>query len=191
MIKCAGNCTFYLFKKGGIILRFKGKIITPGVAYAKVYHVGIESYKLYRDSIKPETVEIEIRKFKDAVKVVLDELIRVHDITVNCYGLQNYRSIENQIKFLSSKQLIDSVAEKIAYDCIHADLALKYVAKDHKNEIFKKEFDGYLDVIQDIKYACASVYDQLHEVRKQELQYINEEVILVADEITPIQMALI
>ena len=65
------------------------------------------------------------------------------------------------------------------------------VSKEYRNDLYRLEVEGYAEKIKDIKYACANVYEQIHEVRKHDLLYIHEEVILVADEITPTFMSMI
>ena len=49
-------------------MKIQGKIITPGLAYAKIHHIGHESYRIYQDFIAPEMVEFEIKKFREKKK---------------------------------------------------------------------------------------------------------------------------
>lgn len=170
----------------------KGIAVSPGIAIAKSLIIDSEDYRIPRRSIEPAQKIIETQRTKGAFKTSTDELAALE---------KEYEDIEDieeskikdifavHLRFLRDRSLRKKVTDFIDAESVTAEYAVSSVLREIASH-FAKVKDSY------ISERAADVYDierrllkQLLGKKREDVDHLTEEVVIVAHELSPTQTA--
>ena len=162
---------------------YKGTGASPGIALGKALVVEHSELAIERKNI--EDVEAEIAKLEEAVKVSTEELTKVKEKAFNELGEHEAEIFEAHLLVLADPELIDSAKAKIRDEKVNADFALNEI-KEMFVGMFESMDNEYMrERAADIKDVTNRVLRHILGVKVVDLAGLDEEVVLIAHDLTP------
>jgi phosphotransferase system enzyme I (PtsI) len=167
----------------------KGIAVSPGISIAKSLIIDAEDYRIPRRAINPSQRAGEIERIRNAFKNASDELTTLMSAQDQTQG-GNIRDIfAVHLRFLHDRSLQRKIADLVRTESVIAEYAVSTALREIAAH-FSKAKDTY------ISERAADIYDierrllkQLVGERREDARHINEEVVIVARELSPTQTA--
>lgn len=166
----------------------KGIAVSPGIAIAKPLIIDSEDYRIPRRSIVSSARSSEVKRVRQAFRAAakeLEESTSQNEITEG--KIQDIFAIH--LRFLKDKSLQKKVAEMVYSELLTAEYAVSTTLREIANH-FESVPDRY------ISERAADIYDiekrlmrHLLGRKKEDIDHINHEMIVVAHELGPTQTA--
>lgn len=164
-----------------------GKSASHGIGIAKA--LVLENVEIRLESGKTSDIDSEISRFDTAVSSSLEELNELYQKTLSTLGEDKAQIFEAHSLILQDPELIDSVHEEIRSQHTRASAATDIVAKRFI-EMFEAMDNEYMrERSLDIKDVSSRIIRKILGIDSINLSNLKEDVILVAHDITPSQMA--
>ena len=162
---------------------YKGTGASPGIALGKA--LVIEHSELVIEKKTIENIDEEIQKLESAVKVSKEELTKVKEKALAELGEHEAEIYEAHLLVLEDPELIGSAISKIRDEKVNADYALNEI-----KEIFVAMFESmdneYMrERAADIKDVTNRVLRHILGIKVVDLAGLDEEVVLIAHDLTP------
>ena len=162
---------------------YKGTGASPGIALGKA--LVIEHSELVIEKKTIENIDKEIQKIESAVKVSKEELTKVKEKALAELGEHEAEIFEAHLLVLEDPELIGSAISKIRDEKVNADYALNEI-----KEIFVAMFESmdneYMrERAADIKDVTNRVLRHILGIKVVDLAELDEEVVLIAHDLTP------
>ncbi|CEN84160.1 MAG: phosphoenolpyruvate--protein phosphotransferase [Paeniclostridium sordellii] len=162
---------------------YKGTGASPGIALGNA--LVIEHSELNIEKRNIENIEAEIEKLQSAVETSRIELEKVKERAKVELGEHEAEIFEAHLLVLADPELIDQTISKIKDEKVNADFALNEV-KDMFVSIFESMDNEYMrERAADIKDVTNRVLRHILGVKVVDLSTLDEEVILIAHDLTP------
>ncbi|CEK31334.1 phosphoenolpyruvate-protein phosphotransferase [[Clostridium] sordellii] len=162
---------------------YKGTGASPGIALGNA--LVIEHSELNIEKRNIENIEAEIEKLQSAVETSRIELEKVKERAKVELGEHEAEIFEAHLLVLADPELIDQTISKIKDEKVNADFALNEV-KDMFVSIFESMDNEYMrERASDIKDVTNRVLRHILGVKVVDLSALDEEVILIAHDLTP------
>ena len=162
---------------------FKGTGASPGIAIGKV--LVVEHGELEIQKVSISNIEEEVARLDKAVEVSKEELTKVKEKALLELGEHEAEIFEAHLLVLEDPELIDSAKAKIKDEQVNADYALKEI-RDMFVGMFESMDNEYMrERAADIKDVTNRIIRHLLGVKIVDLAALEEEVILVAHDLTP------
>ncbi|QYE97603.1 phosphoenolpyruvate--protein phosphotransferase [Paraclostridium sordellii] len=162
---------------------YKGTGASPGIALGNA--LVIEHSELNIEKKNIENIEAEIEKLQSAVETSRIELEKVKERAKVELGEHEAEIFEAHLLVLADPELIDQTISKIKDEKVNADFALNEV-KDMFVSIFESMDNEYMrERAADIKDVTNRVLRHILGVKVVDLSALDEEVILIAHDLTP------
>lgn len=164
--------------------KLKGIAASDGIAVAKAYMLVQPDLSFSKTSITD--VEAETQRLDDALTQSVHELEIIRDKAKENLGAEEAQVFDAHIMVLSDPELVGQIKENIANNKVNAESALKEVT-----DMFISIFEGMVDNpymqerAADIKDVTKRVLAHLLGVTLPSPAMIDEEVIVVAHDLTP------
>ncbi len=161
----------------------QGIAASNGIAIAKAYTLEVPDLSF--DTIKIEDTETEINRLYDALDISKQELEKIKEHARVSVGDEHAEIFSAHLLVLSDPELISPMEEKIKNEQVNAEVALDEVA-----QMFIKMFEDmdneYMrERAADIKDVTERVMAHLLGVSFPNPALIDEEVIVIAEDLTP------
>lgn len=162
---------------------YKGTGASPGIALGKA--LVIEHSELVIEKKTIENIDKEIQKLESAVKVSKEELTKVKEKALDELGEHEAEIFEAHLLVLEDPELTGSAISKIRDEKVNADYALNEI-----KEIFVAMFESmdneYMrERAADIKDVTNRVLRHILGIKVVDLAELDEEVVLIAHDLTP------
>ena len=162
---------------------YKGTGASPGIALGMA--LVIEHSELVIEKKTIENIDKEIQKLESAVKVSKEELTKVKEKALAELGEHEAEIFEAHLLVLEDPELIGSAISKIRDEKVNADYALNEI-----KEIFVAMFESmdneYMrERAADIKDVTNRVLRHILGIKVVDLAGLDEEVVLIAHDLTP------
>lgn len=162
---------------------YKGIGASPGIALGKVLVVEHSELIIERKNI--EDVDYEIAKLEDAINISIEELIKVKEKAFKTLGEHEAEIFEAHLLVLKDPELIDSAKSKIKDEKVNAEFALNEI-KEMFVGMFEAMDNEYMrERAADIKDVTNRVLRHILGIKVTDLAGLDEDVILVAHDLTP------
>ncbi|MEK6190340.1 MAG: phosphoenolpyruvate--protein phosphotransferase [Carnobacterium alterfunditum] len=167
-----------------MVEKLKGIAASDGIAVAKAYL--LTEPDLTFNKISVENSDSEINRLKSALKEASKELEIIRSKAAESLGEKEAQVFDAHLMVLSDPELIGSIESSISDNKINAESALKEVT-----DMFIGMFEGMEDNpymqerAADIKDVTKRVLSHLLGVKLPNPSMIDEEVIVVAHDLTP------
>lgn len=162
---------------------YNGTGASPGIALGKA--LVIEHSELVIEKRNISNIEEEIQKLESAVKVSKDELTKVKEKALSELGEHEAEIFEAHLLVLEDPELIDSAISKIKDEKVNADYALNEI-KEMFVAMFESMDNEYMrERAADIKDVTNRVLRHILGIKVVDLAGLDEEVVLIAHDLTP------
>lgn len=164
-----------------------GKSASYGIGIAKA--LVLENTEIKLESGKASDVDAEIKRVDAAVASSLEELNALYQKTLATLGEDKAQIFEAHSLILQDPELIDSIHAEIRSEHLKASAATDIVSKRFI-EMFEAMDNEYMrERSLDIKDVSSRIIRKILGVDSVNLADLKDDVILVAHDITPSQMA--
>ena len=162
---------------------YKGTGASPGIALGKA--LVIEHNELVIEKKTIDNIDEEIQKLESAVKVSKEELTKVKEKALAELGEHEAEIFEAHLLVLEDPELIDSAISKIKDEKVNADYALNEI-KEMFVAMFESMDNEYMrERAADIKDVTNRVLRHILGIKVVDLAGLDEEVVLIAHDLTP------
>ncbi|MBM7540107.1 phosphoenolpyruvate--protein phosphotransferase [Amphibacillus cookii] len=163
--------------------KLKGIAASNGVAIAKAYT--LEAPELSFETKKVGDVAKETERLQDALDVSKQELEKIKENARQSLGDEHAEIFSAHLLVLSDPEMITPIKDKIKNENINAEAALDEVANMFIN-MFESMDNAYMrERAADIKDVTKRVMAHLLKVSFPDPALIDEEVIIIAEDLTP------
>jgi phosphotransferase system enzyme I (PtsI) len=171
------------------MVTLKGIPGSPGIVFGKAHLVDRKIVKVPRETVPEAEVAAEVRRFRKAVEDAKQQLRETKARLDRSDGKEHLFILDTHLMIMEDEVVLQDVAGTIEKDRINAEWALKNVF-----DRFKRTFDGFDDEIlrdrkSDLDHICRRILQNLMGVRQDGLFQIDEEVVLIAHDLSPYDMA--
>ena len=164
--------------------QLKGIAVSDGIAVAKAYLLVEPDLSFEKKSI--ENVDQEVARLTDALGQSTVELQAIRDKAAKSLGEEEAQVFDAHLMVLSDPELVGAVEGNIKDNNVNAESALKEVTDMFIGMFESMEDNPYMqERAADIKDVTKRVMSHLVGVKLPDLSMINEEVIIVAEDLTP------
>lgn len=167
------------------IRTYKGIGVSPGIAIGRALIIEKRVASVYRVPISEEEISGEVTRFFESLEKTRDELLVLKDKVSRSMG-EEYASIfEAHAMMVSDPSFADKVVQKIEEEQVNAEWALAEVQEELQAR-FASFDDEYLrERVADVKDVAERVLTNLQGIAHHDLSEINNDVIIIADDLTP------
>ncbi|UOQ45874.1 phosphoenolpyruvate--protein phosphotransferase [Halobacillus salinarum] len=161
----------------------QGIAASNGIAIAKVYRLEAPDLSYSKNEIQQP--DQEVKRLHDALDVSKSELEKIKAHTLETLGQEHADIFSAHLLVLSDPELIKPIEDKIKTENVNAEAALDETADLFIN-MFKNMDNEYMkERAADIQDVTKRVMAHLLNVTFPDPALINEEVVIVADDLTP------
>ncbi|MEK5174914.1 phosphoenolpyruvate--protein phosphotransferase [Heyndrickxia sp. FSL W8-0496] len=161
----------------------KGIAASNGIAIAKAYRLVEPDLTFAKSTI--DDLDKEISRFKDAIAASTSELETIRDHANKKLGADKAAIFDAHLLVLNDPELLTSVEDKIKNEKVNAESALKDTT-DMFIMMFEQMENEYMrERAADIRDVRKRVLAHLLNVKIPNPSLINEEVVVVAEDLTP------
>ncbi|WP_326716764.1 phosphoenolpyruvate--protein phosphotransferase [Vagococcus jeotgali] len=164
--------------------QLKGIAVSDGIAVAKVYLLVEPDLSFEKRSI--EDTEAEITRLSDALGQSTKELQAIRDKAVHTLGEEEAQVFDAHLMVLSDPELVGAIESNITDNKVNAESALKDVTDMFIGMFESMEDNPYMqERAADIRDVTKRIMSHLLGIKLPDLSMIDEEVIIVAEDLTP------
>jgi phosphotransferase system enzyme I (PtsI) len=164
-----------------------GKSASPGISIARTLVIKSEEIKIEQDHVSDAAMELS--RFMKAVEQSAEQIKALQTKTLTKLGQDKAQIFEAHLMLLQDPELIEAVESKIQHNKLKSTKALNEVA-DSFIAIFEAMDQEYLrERVLDIKDVTSRIQRNLLGLKSIDLSSLSEPVIIVANDVTPSQMA--
>ena len=167
----------------------KGIAVSPGISIAKSLIIDSEDYRIPRRLIKSSQRMVEIQRARNAFKDAIGELTQLEAAHDRSGGGKIKDIFAVHLRFLHDRSLRKKVTDLVHAESVTAEYAVSTVLREIASH-FAKEKDTYMSE------RAADIYDierrllkQLLGKKREDVEHLTEEVVIVARELSPTQTA--
>lgn len=163
----------------------RGIAASPGIVIGKAFVLSQEDFSVKRIKLSEEEVGKEIARFQDALNTTKQELIAIRDKVNGHLGTKHASIFEAYLLVLEDPMLVGETIDKIRKERINVEYAFSQTINKFVHA-FSSMGDEYLrERGRDIQDLGKRVLHALFGETKQSLTQLKEEIIVVANDLTP------
>ncbi|MEG9296452.1 phosphoenolpyruvate--protein phosphotransferase [Mangrovibacillus sp. Mu-81] len=161
----------------------KGIAASNGIAIAKAYRLVEPDLSFEKKSV--ESAEEEVARFQAAISTSKSELEAIRDKAREDLGEDKAQIFEAHLLVLSDPELLAPIEDKVKTENVNAEFALKETA-DMFVSMFESMDNEYMkERAADIRDVTKRVLSHLLGVQISNPSMVTEEVIVIAEDLTP------
>ncbi|AZB42595.1 phosphoenolpyruvate--protein phosphotransferase [Bacillus sp. FJAT-42376] len=165
------------------MLELKGIGASAGIAIAKAYRLEEPDLTVTKTTVADQ--DAEIRRFEEAIQKSKSELEKIKDHALKELGKDKAEIFAAHLLVLSDPELLNPVKDKISSEASNAEFAMKETA-DMFVSMFESMDNEYMkERAADIRDVTKRVIAHLIGVELPSPSLISEEVVIVAEDLTP------
>lgn len=161
----------------------KGIAASSGIAIGKAYRLVEPDLSFNKTTV--ENVENEMNRFRESLKAAKTQLEAIRDHARETLGKDKAEIFEAHLLILNDPEIVNPIEDKIKNEKVNAEVALQETT-DMFIQIFEQMDNEYMrERAADIRDVRKRVLAGLLNVTIPNPSMINEEVIVVAEDLTP------
>ena len=165
------------------MLQLKGIAASQGISFAKAY-IFVEPDLTVKE-VKVQDVEAEVKRFEDAIEISKKELTIIKDKAHENLGADKAAIFEAHLLILEDPEFMGTVKTDIQSKEINAEYALKETSDMFVSMFEAMDNDYMKERAADIRDVSKRILAHLLGVDLPNPSLIDEEVIVIADDLTP------
>ena len=163
----------------------KGIAASPGIRIGRAFVLEALRISINTEEVKEADIGMQIKLFDKAVELSKCQLIELKNKVSREFGEDKSEIIGAHLMIMDDTAFMEEIINKISNNRITADNAVSKVSKNYI-DMFENMEDEYLrERAADIKDICQRLVKNILGVSVKTLEDINEEVIVVAKDLTP------
>ncbi|PSU32115.1 phosphoenolpyruvate-protein phosphotransferase PtsI [Photobacterium lutimaris] len=166
-----------------------GILASPGIAFGKALLLQEEAVVLNKTPITADQVESEIQRFFDARKKSSEQLEVIKEKARVTFGEEKEAIFEGHIMLLEDEELEEEIIAFIKENNASADLAIYSIIEEQAATLESLDDEYLKERATDIRDIGNRFVKNALGISIVNLSAINEEVILVANDLTPSETA--
>lgn len=164
----------------------KGIPASSGIAIGKVFlFLEEEDLPIYPHTLNREEIKNELRRFREAVNSVRQEMLQTKDKVLRTLGREHSRLIEAHLLILDDPLLTRDVPKKIVSHQLNADWVVYEVTEKVIKTLETIEDNYFRERTEDILALRRKIIRYLLGKGKMSLANLPENIIVVAHNLTP------
>ncbi|WP_301109568.1 phosphoenolpyruvate--protein phosphotransferase [Sporosarcina sp.] len=160
-----------------------GIAASRGIAIAKAYCLVESDLQVEKKTVADIPKEIE--RFQSALAASKEELEAIREKAEKEMGVEEAAIFNAQILVSSDPELIDSVENNIKENQLNAESSLEEIANQFITMLEQLDNEYMRERASDIRDVTKRILSHLLDVKVVNLSMINEEVIMIANDLTP------
>ena len=167
----------------------KGIAVSPGVVIKDAFVLESEGFRIPRHLIKEDEIPNEISRLEEATKVAWEEIEKLEDHVSNNLGSEIGSIFATHKLMLQDKLLLSEFSKKVEQHKFSAEYAVTLVLRVYIKK-FESVDDPYLAArVGDIYDIEKRLLRNLLGEKREELKNLTKEVVVVAHDLSPSQIA--
>ena len=166
-----------------------GILASPGIAFGKALLLQEDDIVLNKTPISDNQVEAEVKRFFDARNKSSEQLEGIKQKALETFGEEKEAIFEGHIMLLEDEELEEEILALIKSDKMSADFAIYTVIEEQAVALESLDDDYLKERATDIRDIGTRFVKNALGINIVSLSAINEEVILVANDLTPSETA--
>ncbi len=167
----------------------KGIAVSPGISIAKSLIIDSEDYRIPRRSIKPSQRMAENQRIRNAFKDAIGELTKLEAAQDPAEGGKIKDIFAVHLRFLHDRSMRKKMTDMVHADLVTAAYAVSSVLREIAQHFSKSE-DAYIsERAADIHDIERRLLKQLLGKKREAVEHLTEEVVIVARELSPTETA--
>lgn len=163
----------------------KGIAASPGIEIGKALVIKKDKLPINKENIWDGSIDEQLTKLRAALEQSKRQLIDIQEKTKRKQGKDKAQIFEAHLMILEDPVFIEEIRAKIKKDRITAEYAVNQVTEDYV-EIFENMEDEYLKSrAVDVKDVSERIIRNILGLPTDSLQNISDNVILLANDLTP------
>jgi phosphotransferase system enzyme I (PtsI) len=168
----------------------KGIPAAPGIVVGRAHIYGREDLAVDKTPITEDQVPLEISRFEDALIQTRQEIIVLQKKIAQEMGTEHGEVFDAHLLVLEDRMLIEEVISRVKKEKLSVDFIFGEVLKRYAN-VFSRIEDEYLkERISDINDVGRRILRNLLGKKRSGLIELEEEVIIVAHDLSPSDTAM-
>ncbi|MED4403747.1 phosphoenolpyruvate--protein phosphotransferase [Metabacillus fastidiosus] len=165
------------------MMSLKGIAASAGIAIAKAYRLQEPPLNIEKKEVSDKKTEIE--RFKAAIAKAKAELEKIKEHAHTALGADKAAIFSAHILVLSDPELLDNVKNKIENEGINAEAAMKETSEMFVTMFESMDNEYMKERAADIRDVTKRVLAHLLGISLPNPSLISEEVIIIAEDLTP------
>ncbi|APJ38208.1 phosphoenolpyruvate--protein phosphotransferase [Mycoplasmopsis pullorum] len=162
-------------------MKIKGIGASKGVAISKVFKIEELPLEITKNAQNPE---LELQKYQDAQEAVMVKINKAKDLAKDP---EHAAIFEAHLNFVIDPYAVDSINNMIKNENLSAEYAVKNFYDEFAN-MFAMMDDEYMrERAADVKDVAKKILYVLNGIEEPNLSEISEEVVIVAEDLSPSQ----
>ncbi|WP_338884972.1 phosphoenolpyruvate-protein phosphotransferase PtsI [Xenorhabdus sp. TH1] len=166
-----------------------GILVSPGIAFGKALLLKEDPIIINHKKIIPEQVEQEISRFKQGRDKSSAQLEIIRETAEKNLGAEKAEIFEGHIMLLEDEELEQEIITLIKKNQLTADAAVHSVIEDQANALEELDDEYLKERAADVRDIGKRLLKNILDMPIIDLGSIEEEVILVASDLTPSETA--
>jgi phosphotransferase system enzyme I (PtsI) len=167
----------------------KGIAVSPGISIAKSLIIDSEDYRIPRRSIHPSQRVTEVQRIRNAFKDAIGELTRLEAAQDPTEGGKIKDIFAVHLRFLHDRSMRKKMTDLVHSELVTAAYAASSVLREIAQHLSKSQ-DAYIsERAADIRDIERRLLKQLLGKRREAVEHLTEEVVIVARELSPTETA--
>ena len=167
----------------------KGIAVSPGVVIKDAFVLESEGYRIPRHLIEEDEIPKEISRLEEATTAAWKEIEKLEEAVANNLGSQISSIFATHKLMLQDTLLLSEFSEKVKHHKFTAEYAVSLVLRVYIKK-FESVDDPYLSArVADIYDIEKRLLKNLLGEKREELNNLTEEVVVVAHDLSPSQIA--
>ncbi|WP_343188699.1 phosphoenolpyruvate-protein phosphotransferase PtsI [Buchnera aphidicola (Neophyllaphis varicolor)] len=162
-----------------------GILASPGIALGKALLLIEEKIQINKNTIPSKNIQIEIERFLKSRKKTSDQLKKIKKRTGEIFGQDKEDIFEGHIMLLEDQELEKEIKILIKEKNITADAAVYFIIEEQAKALEKLEDEYLKSRAIDIRDIGKRLLKNIKGMQIIDISEINEQVILIAKDLTP------
>ncbi|MGL5357649.1 MAG: phosphoenolpyruvate--protein phosphotransferase [Metamycoplasmataceae bacterium] len=164
-------------------MKLSGIGASNGIVIAKVFELSEPEINIIKKSIND--IEGEILKLKKAIKICVSQIEDLKEKSIKNIGLEHAMIFDAHIQVASDPMMMEEIESLIRLEKVNSDYAVNSITKKYI-EMFSQMDDEYMkERAGDIKDVAKRIIYAIFDIKPVDLTTIDEDVIIVAYDLTP------
>ena len=164
-------------------MSFKGIAASDGIAIAKVFRLEEPHLDVCADKVVD--IDAEVMSFENAIKKTVADLEVIKEKAAMSLGKEKAQVFDAHINMVNDPELVGQTTEKIKSESVNAAFAFEAIANQFVAMFEAMDNEYFRERAADIKDVKKRMLSHLLGVALNDPSTINEEVIVVAYDLTP------
>jgi len=169
---------------------FQGIAASPGFVIGRAYLFDVEEEAVTPHPIARQAVGAEIARFEDALIATRKELINIRQDLADRAGKKVTDLFEAHLLVVEDRSLIAEVVKGIEEKKLNAEYVFQEVIREYTRAFLQVEDDYIKERLSDIRDVARRVLHNLTGRRRADLASLEEEVVVIAPDLSPSDTAL-